>query len=404
MADRPQLSIVSYRQGMYIILEGNRDVERFFIIQKGSVKITKDGQLVQQESGASLGPGDFFGVVSAMSQRSRIETAQAMTDVTLVAVSSNQFEGLIQYNTPIAMKIVQQFSRRMRNLNTLLTNFTSNSIGVDDATSLFNVAEYYYKMHKYNIAAYAYKRFTQCYANDLRISGAINRIEELRPHDTPNYQSGGTVFVRQYGNEAPVFVEGESGDELFIIQSGSVKITKVTNGDAVILAILKPGDIFGEMAILESKPRSASAIAFEKCVLMIVQKRNFGGLSATQPQIISRLTQLLAERIWFSYKQIENAEIRNTAGRCYDYLLIQLERANFAIQPHVAYTFGFGVEELTRMASVPENEVHMTCKKVLENEKFSITGDGKLVVSDVSELLLLSNFYKKTQKRSGVEK
>ena len=48
---------------------------------------------------------------------------------------------------------------------------------------------------------------------------------------------------------------------MFIIQEGAVRITKVVDGREVILAVLKKGDMFGEMALLENKPRSASAIA-----------------------------------------------------------------------------------------------------------------------------------------------
>jgi CRP-like cAMP-binding protein len=195
----------------------------------------------------------------------------------------------------------------------------------------------------------------------------------------------------------PVFVEGESGDELFIIQSGSVKITKVINEEEVMLAVLKSGDIFGEMAILESKPRSANAITYNNAVLMVVQRSNFEGLSATQPQVITRLTQLLAERIWFSYRQIESAAIKDPVGRCFDCLLINIERANISIQSKTSYTFNFGLEELTKMASIPEHDAKAVCKKVLANEKISISYN-KIVVSDVMELVKLSEFYRKTSR------
>ncbi|MDR2468267.1 MAG: Crp/Fnr family transcriptional regulator [Spirochaetaceae bacterium] len=405
MAERPQLSIVNYRQGMYIVLEGNRDAERFFIIQRGTVQLTKDGIPVQQESSSVLNAGDFFGVVAAMAQKSQLETAQAVTDVTLVATNCAQFEGLIQFNTPIAMKIIQQFSRRMRYLNNELTKLTLHSIGSgNDAGALFAVAEHYFKQAKFRIAIYAYKRFIQCYPQDPRVADVDGKIRSLVQHDKPNYRGGSTPFIRHYSTDCPVFIEGESGDELFIIQSGAVKITKVINNDEVILALLKPGDIFGEMSILESKARSASAIAFEETTLMVVQKQNFEGMAATQPQVIARLTRLLAERIWFSYKQLENALIKDHVGRCFDYLLIQLERANFPVTTRASYTFNFGLEELAKMASIPENEIRLISRKLLENNRLSLLGDGKIIVPDVTELVKLSEYYKKAQARGGVRK
>ena len=56
----------------------------------------------------------------------------------------------------------------------------------------------------------------------------------------------------------------------YIIQKGQVKITKVVNDNEVMLAVLNPGDIFGEMAILENKPGSASAVAFVVWLLLLL--------------------------------------------------------------------------------------------------------------------------------------
>ena len=58
-----------------------------------------------------------------------------------------------------------------------------------------------------------------------------------------------------------IFSECQAGADMFIIQDGAVRITKVVDGQEVILAVLNKGDMFGEMSLLENKPRSASAIA-----------------------------------------------------------------------------------------------------------------------------------------------
>jgi CRP-like cAMP-binding protein len=387
---------------MYIILEGNRDVDRFFIIQKGRVQLSRGGEVIQQESGESdLSTGDFFGVVSAMSYHSQIETAQALTDVTLLAVARNQFEGLIQYNAPIAMKIIQQFSRRMRYLNNELTQLTLQSESIEGDTSvLYQIAEHYRRQTKNTLAIYTYKRYVQCCPDGKYVPQANAQIKALAQFDKPNYKAGATPFIRTYAKESAVFVEGESGEELYIIQSGSIKITKIVNDNEVILAILKPGDIFGEMSILESKPRSATAIAHETATLMTVLRKNFDTMSVTQPQIISKLTQLLSNRIWFSYKQLENAAMKDPVGRCYDCMLIQIEKARFRIEEGLAYAFDFGPNDLIKMAGIPENESKKVVGEVLHNQKISVSGDGKLFVSDVLELLKLSEYYKKMQQRT----
>src|SRR5512145_2775282 len=105
--DNPlQLSFVTFKKDSYIIVEGKQNADRFFIIRQGKVRISKEVEVVEEEGGNVLGPGDFFGVVSTMSGHSHIETAQALTDVTLISVQREQYGILIEKNTPVAMKII----------------------------------------------------------------------------------------------------------------------------------------------------------------------------------------------------------------------------------------------------------------------------------------------------------
>ncbi|HPA72406.1 MAG TPA: cyclic nucleotide-binding domain-containing protein, partial [Spirochaetota bacterium] len=68
-------------------------------------------------------------------------------------------------------------------------------------------------------------------------------------------------FIVEYAPNQLIFCEFEPGNEFYFIQSGRVKIVKIVNNTEKTLDVLKPGDVFGEMAILENSPRSATAIA-----------------------------------------------------------------------------------------------------------------------------------------------
>jgi signal-transduction protein with cAMP-binding, CBS, and nucleotidyltransferase domain len=195
-----------------------------------------------------------------------------------------------------------------------------------------------------------------------------------------------------------VFSEGEPGDELYIIRSGSVTITKIADNNEVLLAVLKPGDIFGEMALLESKPRAASAITREDSVLLAVSRANFSRIVATQPQIIARLTTLLAERIWFAYKQISNTVIADPLGRMYDALLIQLEknRVNTAVEQ--AHVFDFGPGELITMMGLSLEEGNPVIKKLLINRNIQLFNDH-IRVNDVFEIAKQAQFFRNMQQR-----
>jgi CRP-like cAMP-binding protein len=194
-----------------------------------------------------------------------------------------------------------------------------------------------------------------------------------------------------------VFSEGMPGSELYIIQKGSVKITKIVDNNEVLLAVLKPGDIFGEMAILENKMRSASAVAFEDAYLLAVNKANFERMVQTQPQIVTRLTTLLADRIWFIYKQLANTLISDPLGRMYDILLMQLEKGRVPLKNGASYTFDIGPKELIGLIGLPAGEGNLVIHKLLENPKIRLA-ENKIMVTDIGEIVNQTEYYRKMQK------
>jgi CRP-like cAMP-binding protein len=194
-----------------------------------------------------------------------------------------------------------------------------------------------------------------------------------------------------------IFSEGEPGDELYLIQKGSVKIAKIVDNNEVLLAVLKTGDIFGEMALLESKPRAACAVAYEDCQVLAVNRVNFERMVGTQPQIIARLTTLLAERIWFIYKQLANTLISDPLGRMYDALLIQLEKNRIPLDMAQSYTFDFGPKELVNMVGLPQGDGALVLRKMLESKKIQVMKD-KIYTVDVTEVIKQTEYYRKMQK------
>ncbi len=397
MANQLQLAFVNFKKDSYIIVEGKQNADRFFIIRQGKVRVSKEVEVVEEEGGNILGPGDFFGVVATMSGHSHIETAQALTDVTLISVQKDQYVQLIQNNTPVAMKIILQFSKRMRFLDEALTRLTLKNTADNDPSHLFKVAEYYAKQSQYNQAYFAYHQYIKYCPTGQNVQLARERMVKIAPYAKAVYlDKKADEFTRTYPKDTMIFSEGQPGDELYIIQKGSVKIVKIVDNNEVLLAVLKQGDIFGEMALLESKPRSANAIAYEDCTVLAVNKENFERMVGSQPQIISRLTQLLAERIWFIYKQLANTLITDPLGRMYDALLIQLEKNRIPLG-NAPHTFDFGPKELINMVGLPTAEGNLVIRKLLENSKIRVV-DNKISITDVSEVVKQTEYYRKMQK------
>jgi len=95
-----------------------------------------------------------------------------------------------------------------------------------------------------------------------------------------------------------IFSEGDMGESMYIIIDGEVEITKQTStGSTKTLAVLKKGDIFGEMAIIEDKPRSANASALVKSSLLVMNESLFLSTIETNPDFAKKMIMIMAERI-----------------------------------------------------------------------------------------------------------
>jgi CRP-like cAMP-binding protein len=108
------------------------------------------------------------------------------------------------------------------------------------------------------------------------------------------------LFAR-FGRQVPagevLFREGEAGDTMYVLQSGRVRISKESRDGTKTLAILGPGEFFGEMAILNRKPRTASAEVVEAARVLVIDARTFESMVVSNTEIAVRLIKKLARRL-----------------------------------------------------------------------------------------------------------
>ncbi|MCL2070187.1 MAG: cyclic nucleotide-binding domain-containing protein [Treponema sp.] len=405
MGNQLQLGYTTFKQGAYIVIEGKPNSGCFFIIQQGRVRSSKEA-IVKGEKEEMLGPGDFIGVVSTMSSQSHIETALALSDVVLIKVHQQQYIGLIQQSPAVAIKIIMQFSQRLRHLNDTLAEITMKTTAEAGPSHLYNVGEYYVRQKQYSQAFYAYAKYYKHCPQGEKIPAVKEILAKLAKltNDTKT-DFGSDQINRTYLKNTLLFAEGEPGDELFIIQRGSVKIAKIVENNEVVLAILKSGDIFGEMALLENKPRLATAMAYEECDVMVVNKSNFELMISSQPQLVAKVTTLLAERIWLIYKKLANALMLDPVGRIYNTLYTQLEKNRVALDgsaSQASYTFNFGWAELLALAGLNKENSSALYSKIEKNPKIQIT-DTKIHIVSVMEIVRQTDYYRKMDARDRLK-
>jgi CRP-like cAMP-binding protein len=391
MAESLQLKHTKFNKGTYLIVEGHQQAECFYIITSGNVSIAKESMAVVKEQDV-LGAGDFFGVISAMSSHGYIENVQALTEVSTLTVPRKQYGDVIHKHRSLATKIITQFSKQMRYLDEALAIRTLKQKSSEDVSHLIDVAEYYRKQKLYNNAYFVFQQYLKHCPEGEKTALAQDRLMEIGFLVEPEklaYQSKG--LNRIYPAKTMFFSEAEPGDELFIIKRGSVKISKIIDQKEVLLAVLKEGDIFGEMALLENKPRTASAVAQEECEVMAVSQENFQRIADNSPDLITRITTVLADRIWLIYKQLTSTLLTDPMGRMYDILSIQLQKNRIDPESKEDYICDFGPKELITMAGMNQAEGSESVNKVLAEGAIRINNDK--IICRVGEVFKLGTFH-----------
>jgi len=113
-----------------------------------------------------------------------------------------------------------------------------------------------------------------------------------------------------------VFFENEEGDTFFIIVEGRIKVTILgDDGREVILSVLGRGDFFGEMALLDNEPRSATAIAVEDTELLTLHRNDFQSVLTDNRSITSGLIKILTARLRKANHQISTLALLDVYGR-----------------------------------------------------------------------------------------
>ena len=121
---------------------------------------------------------------------------------------------------------------------------------------------------------------------------------------------------RRFPKDTVVFFENEEGDSFFMILEGRIKVTILgDDGREVILSMLGPGDFFGEMALLDNEPRSATAIAVEESELLSLHRSDFQSVLNDNRSITTALIKVLTARLRRANHQISTLALLDVYGR-----------------------------------------------------------------------------------------
>jgi CRP-like cAMP-binding protein len=192
--------------------------------------------------------------------------------------------------------------------------------------------------------------------------------------------AGEDQLFQRFGREFPkghvLFREGESGREMYVVQSGKVNITKRVRDTEKILATLGAGEFFGEMSILNNKPRSAGAVMAEPGKLLVIDPRTFEAMIRGNVEIAVRLIKKLSERLQEADEQIANLLMRDPASRVVHFLL---QNAKLAKDTPKGKLIPVHPAELHGRMGLSAAEVSQAIEKVARARIIQVVPEGVLV-------------------------
>jgi len=136
------------------------------------------------------------------------------------------------------------------------------------------------------------------------------------------------AIQRKFSAGQIIFQKGEEGNSMMIVLSGEVKIGAISaDGREIVLNIIHPGEVFGEIALLDGKSRSADAVALNDCQLLIIRRRDFLPYIKKHPEVAVQLISLLCEKLRNTSNTLENIGLLSIPARLAR-LLLQMAETN----------------------------------------------------------------------------
>ncbi|MEI6559274.1 MAG: cyclic nucleotide-binding domain-containing protein [Rhodospirillaceae bacterium] len=243
--DKPgrEMRRLEFPEGYELIRQSDLG-DQAWLVEKGRLEVlqrTPQGQ----RSLALIGPGAIVGEMALIDHGPRTASVVARTDVVCLELSREVFERLIRQGQPLAGYLLESLVAAIRR-------------------------------------AYGLPQ------QERGLGGA--EFRSVRNNDK-------ILDRRVYSEGHRFFNQGDPPTSAFLIQTGRVSIRRRVDGEVRELAQLGPGRIFGELALIQSAPRRASAVALERTVCEVIRKELFDGVIASMPPILRALTKIYVTQL-----------------------------------------------------------------------------------------------------------
>ncbi len=223
--------------------------DAFYLIDTGQVEIVSFGETGPTVL-ARLSADEFFGEMALLTGKPRSTTAKAATHTNLWVLYRSDFDDLVNRHPSISLALSKILSERLAEMD---------------------------------------RRFTESHLRGLKLLSGLSsgQLEDVSRRLKPVRYRQGEVIIR----------EGDPGHDMYFIESGRAQVRRGDPSRPVVIAELRAGDLFGEMALLTGNPRSATVTALSDLELWSMAQADFDDLVTAYPNLALTLSRLLSERL-----------------------------------------------------------------------------------------------------------
>jgi CRP-like cAMP-binding protein len=191
-------------------------------------------------------------------------------------------------------------------------------------------------------------------------------------------------FTRTFQAGEMIFSEFEPGDNFYLIQSGRVQLVKIIGDIERTLDILQPSEMFGEMAILEKSPRSATAIALDTVKVLEFNSQNFEILMLGNPQIALKLLRMFCTRIYDSKRRFMILTLPDPQAKIADVFLMLDETQADIDKTTESREFKTSVDDVAHWAGMSVPEARDTLSHFVAQRRVEMFPD-RIVVKNIND-------------------
>jgi CRP-like cAMP-binding protein len=204
-------------------------------------------------------------------------------------------------------------------------------------------------------------------------------------------------FAQNYAAGEVLFREGEAGEVMYVIQSGEVEIRRRIKDQDRMLAVLPAGEFFGEMALVNNRPRSATAVVRRQSRLLVIDGQTFEAMIRGKAEIAVRMIKTLAARLERANQQVELLLLKDANHRVVQ-CLRQLAEAQVSEDDDASAVYiPISLDDLAERVALGEEEVSDVLQRlgmarlVVHASQAGIEGHG-YVIPEVGRLLEFLEF------------